>query len=66
MNLKPALGEVGEAGIVSARRVDLECETSVPGSNGRLVPDLTDVDTTFEQAAPSGLEVRDDEIDVAK
>jgi hypothetical protein len=30
------------------------------------VPDLTDVDPTFEQAAPRGLEVRDDDIDVAK
>ncbi len=29
------------------------------------MPDLTDVDPTFEQAAPSGLEVGDDEIDVA-
>jgi len=31
-----------------------------------LVPDLTDLDPTFEQAAPRDLEVRDDEIDVAK
>jgi len=30
------------------------------------VPDLPDVDPTFEQAAPRGLEVDDDEIDVAK
>jgi len=30
------------------------------------VPDLTDLDPTFEQAAPRGLKVRDDEIDVAK
>ena len=42
------------------------CETSIPGSNGRLVPELTDVDPTFEQTAPRGLKVRDDEIDVAK
>jgi hypothetical protein len=30
------------------------------------VPDLTDVNSTFEQATPRGREVRDDEIDVAK
>jgi len=30
------------------------------------VPDLTDVDPTFEQSAQRRLEVRDDEIDVAK
>jgi hypothetical protein len=43
------------------------CGSSVPvAPNGRLVPDLTDLDPTFEQAAPRGLEVRDDEIDVAK
>ena len=58
------IGEVGKAGIVSARGVEPGCETSIPGSNGRLVPDLTDLDSTFEQAAPRGLEVRDDEIDV--
>jgi len=29
------------------------------------VPDLTDFDPTVEQAAPRGLEIRDDEIDVA-
>jgi len=31
-----------------------------------LVPDLTDLDSTFEQAVPRGLEVGDDEIGVAK
>jgi hypothetical protein len=30
------------------------------------VPNLSDLDPTFEQAAPRGLEVCDDEIDVAK
>ena len=58
--------EVGEACIVSARRVEPGCETSVPGCNGRLVADLTDLDPTFEQAAPRSLKVGDDEIDVAK
>jgi hypothetical protein len=29
------------------------------------VPDLTDLDPTFEQAAPRGFDVGDDEIDVA-
>ena len=28
------------------------------------MPDLTDLDPTFEQADPRGIEVRDDEIDV--
>ena len=37
-----------------------------PSSNGRLVPDLAYVDPTFEQTVPRGLEVRDNEIDVAK
>src|SRR6266404_6564819 len=60
------IGEVGEAGIVSAPRVEPGCETSVPSSNGRLVPNLTDVNPTFEHASPRGLEVGDDEIDVAK
>jgi len=32
----------------------------------RLVPDLTDRDPTLEQAALRGLEVRDNEIDVAE
>jgi hypothetical protein len=30
------------------------------------LPDLTDFDPTFEQAAPRHLKVGDDEIDVAK
>jgi len=30
------------------------------------VPDLTDVDTTFDQAVPRGGEIRDDEEYVAK
>jgi hypothetical protein len=30
------------------------------------VPDLTDADASFEQAPPCGLEIRDDEIDVAQ
>jgi len=30
------------------------------------VPDLTDLDPTFKQAVARGLEVRDDEIDVAE
>src|SRR5262249_34043721 len=49
-----------------ARGVEPGCETSVPSSNGRLVANLTDLDSTFEQTVPRGLEVRDDEIDVAK
>src|SRR5215831_9075736 len=60
------IGEIGEAGIVSARGVEAGCEASVPGSNGRLVPDLTDIDPTFEQTPPRGFEVGDDEIDVGK
>src|SRR5215471_10984972 len=40
--------EVGEAGVVPARGVEPGCETSVPGSNRYLVPDLTDFDSTFE------------------
>jgi len=60
------IGEVGEAGIVSARGIEPGCETSVPGSNGYLVTDLTDVDPSLEQAPPRGLEVGDYEIDVAK
>src|SRR5262245_42956606 len=47
------IGEVGEAGIVAARRVKPRCETSVPRSN-------------IEQAAPCCLEVYDYEIDAAK
>src|SRR6478672_7218153 len=58
--------EVGEAGVVPARGVEPGCETSVPGINRYLVPDLTDFDPTFEQAAPRSLKVGDDEIDVAK
>jgi hypothetical protein len=60
------IGEVGEASIISARRVEPGCETSVPGSNWRLVPDLADLDSTFDQAAPGGLEVRDHEVDLAE
>jgi hypothetical protein len=30
------------------------------------VPDLTDLDPTFEQSGPRGLEVGDDEIDASK
>ena len=60
------IGEVGEAGIVSARGVEPGCETSVPGSNGRLVPDLSDPYSAFEQAVPSGLKICDDDIDVAE
>jgi hypothetical protein len=29
------------------------------------MPNLTDLDTAFEQKAPYGLDVRDDEIDIA-
>src|ERR1700754_1259231 len=58
--------EAGEARIVPACGVEPGCETSVPGIDGCLVPDLTDVDPIFEQAAARGLKVGDDEIDVAK
>lgn len=58
--------KLAKLALVSARRVEPGCETSVPGSNGRLVSDLIDLDPTFEQTAPRGLEVRDDEIDVAE
>src|SRR5262245_49076134 len=60
------IGEVGEARVVSASKVKTGCETSVPGSNWRLVPDLADVDPTFEQSVACGLEVVDHKIDVAK
>jgi hypothetical protein len=30
------------------------------------VPDITDIDSPFEQIAPGGFEVLDNEIDVAK
>ena len=53
------IGEVGEAGIVSACGVEPGNETSVPGSDRHLVPDLTDLDPMFEQTGPRGLEVRD-------
>ena len=42
------IGEVGEAGIVSARGIEPGCETSVPGVNGYLVPNLTDFNPTFD------------------
>ena len=58
------IGEVGEAGIVSAREVEPRCQNLRPRPNGRLVPDLTDLNPAFEQAAPRGLKVRDDEIDI--
>ena len=60
------IGEVGEAGIVSARGVEPGCETSVLSSHWRLVSDLTDVDPAFEQLTPRGLNVGDNEIHVAK
>ena len=52
--------------IVRTRSVEPGRETSVPGINGYLVPDLTDFDPTFEQATSRSLKVGDDEIDVAK
>ena len=55
--------EVGEAGVVPARGVESGCETSVQASMGNLVPDLADLDPTFEQCS---LKVGDDEIDFAK
>ena len=58
--------EVGEARVVPVRGVEPDCETSVPGIDGDLVPDRTDFDPALKQAAPRGLEVGDDEIDVAK
>jgi hypothetical protein len=57
--------ETGETCIISAGGVESGRKTSVPGSYRRLVPDLTDVDTTFEQAGPRGLKIRNNEIDVA-
>ena len=60
------IGEVSEAGLVSTRRVESGCESSVPSSNGRLVPDLADLYPTFEQAVPRGLQVRYNEINIAK
>jgi hypothetical protein len=42
--------------------VDAGRETSVPGADGRLLPDLTDHDATFEQAAPRGLKIGDDDV----
>src|SRR6266403_2903193 len=58
--------EVGEAGVVLARGVEPGCETSVPGIDGYLVPDLTHFDPTFEQAARRSLKIGDNEMDVAK
>jgi hypothetical protein len=46
--------------------VESGCESSGPGINGYLVPDLTDFDPTFKQAVACSLDVGDDEIDVAK
>src|SRR5262245_18908010 len=59
------IGEVGEAGIVSVRRVEPGSETAIPGSDRGLVADFTDRDPVFEQVAPRGLEVRDHQIGVA-
>jgi len=47
------------------RGVEPSLKTSVPGLDGNLVPDSTDPDPAFEQAAPHRLAVGDDEIDVA-
>ena len=58
--------EICEAGVVPASGIEPGCETSVPGINGRLVPDLADFDPTFEQATPRSLNIGDEEIDVAK
>jgi hypothetical protein len=41
-------------------------QNPVPGINGSLVPDLTDFDPTFEQAASHSLKVGDHKIDAAK
>jgi hypothetical protein len=60
------IGELGEAGVIPVRGVEPGCETSVPGIDGYLVPDLTDFDPTFEWAVPRSLDVGDDEIDFAK
>ena len=46
--------------------VEPSCETSVPGIDGDLVPDRTDLDSAFEQASPRHIEVGDDEVNVAK
>jgi hypothetical protein len=54
------------ANLHNTRGVEPGGETSVPGTDRRLVPDLTDLYPTLEQVAPRGLEVGDDEIDVAK
>ena len=40
--------DILEAGVVSARGVEPGCETSVPGVNGYLVPNLTDFNPTFD------------------
>src|SRR5262249_34912890 len=47
------------------RGVEPGCETSVPGIDGDLVPDPTDLDPAFEQATPHRLEVGHDEINIA-
>lgn len=47
------------------RMVEPGCESSIPGSNGCLVPDLTDVDPTLKQSASYTPEARHGEIDVA-
>ena len=59
------IAEVGEAGIVSVRRVEPRSETPIPRSDRGLVADFTDRDAAFEQVAARGLEVRDHEIGVA-
>src|SRR6267378_3001956 len=57
--------EVGEARVVPVCGVEPGCETSVPGINWYLVPDLADFDPAFDEVAPRRPKIGDDEIGVA-
>src|SRR5262249_31399776 len=59
------VGEVREARVVAARRVQPRRESAVPRADRRLVADLADADPAFEQPLSRSLEVVDDEQDVA-
>src|SRR3954466_11931488 len=48
--------EVSETCVIPARRIEPRGKTSVPGVDGELVSNRTDLDTVFEQAPPRRLE----------
>src|ERR1700742_3024606 len=56
------VGEVGEAGVVAALRIDAGCPTAQPVVDRRFVPDVADLDAAAGEFPVGRFDVGDDEI----